>query len=137
LIELNALAPNETTQSGRTVWLDASPGFQGGKHVADLKSPMLRSGLHGDWLKTATPDQIQFVDAVFDMCERHYSDGGDVVVETMDPAEIVKEFKTLDDVRSYCGLWVEQNLNARWGEDTDPQLDMARGFDKWEEEKLD
>ena len=28
------------------------------------------------------------------------------------------------------GLWLEQNLNARWGEDSDPQLEAWRNFHK-------
>lgn len=98
-----------------------------------MKSGVLT--LYKQWLATATPEQIEFVDSVYAMCEQHYEAGGDTVVECMDPKEILAEFKTLNDARSYCGLKVEQALNARWGEDTDPEIKRMKDFEEWEKEK--
>lgn len=68
-----------------------------------------------------TDEQLAFVDDVYELCERNYSAGGDTICECYEPSEIVKEFKTLADVRDFCGLRVEAEQNARWGEDTDPK----------------
>jgi hypothetical protein len=86
-----------------------------------------------EWLATATPEQIEFVDQVYAMCEKHYSDGGDTIVECYTPQEILEEFKTLDDAKERCGMAIEQALNARWGEDTDPEVERARRYDEWKE----
>jgi hypothetical protein len=87
--------------------------------------------IYRNFLATATPEQIEFVDSVFALCEKNYSAGGDTVAECFTPEEILEQFKTLDDVRSYCGLRVEAEANARWGEDTDPELARLRAFAKW------
>jgi hypothetical protein len=86
--------------------------------------------LYKEWLATATAEQIAFVDQVYAVCEKHYQDGGDVVLECFTPAEVLEKFKTLEEVREYCGLKVEQALNARWGEDDDPQVARADRFEK-------
>jgi len=96
----------------------------------NYKSAELRH-LYRDWLASATPEQIAFVDSVYKMCEDHYEDGGDIIVECFDPEEIVAEFTSLADVRSFIGLKVEQALNARWGEDTDPQLETMKRYEQW------
>ena len=83
------------------------------------------------WLATATPEQVQFVDSVYALCEKHYSAGGDTVVECLSPQEVLDEFTDLDSVRSYCGLMVEQATNTRWGEDTDQELARMRAFEGW------
>jgi hypothetical protein len=93
--------------------------------------------LYKKWLKTAPADQVEFVDSVYAMCEEHYEAGGDGIVECWEPGEIVDAFKTLDDVRSMCGLTVEQALNARWGEDDDPELKTSENFKDWKKEPLD
>jgi hypothetical protein len=87
--------------------------------------------IYKEWLSQASPEQIDFVDSVFAECEKHYNAGGDNVVETFEPDEIVQQFKSLDDVREYCGLKVEQESNARWGEDSDPELKRLKDFDQW------
>jgi hypothetical protein len=81
-----------------------------------------------EWFATATPEQIAFVDSVFKLCEDNYSNGGDVVVECMTPGEIIAQFKSLDEVRTFCGLKLEQELNAREGADSDPVLERHRRF---------
>lgn len=53
---------------------------------------------------------------------RNYSAGGDVIIECFSDREIMEEFEDLDDVKTYCGLKVEAELNARWGEDDDACL---------------
>ena len=92
-----------------------------------MKSSTLRS-MYKKWQSEATPEQIEFVDSVYALAEEHYEAGGDTIVEAMEPAEIVAEFKTLNDAKSYVGLRIEQELNARWGEDTDPQLERAARY---------
>lgn len=79
-----------------------------------------------------TEEQIAFVDQVFEVAERNYSRGGDTIVECYGPEEILEEFKTLEDVRESCGWAVESRLNARWGEDSDPELRQAAAFKEWE-----
>lgn len=90
--------------------------------------------LYKEWLATATPEQIAFVDSIYKECEEHYEDGGDTVVECMTPQEIMSQFKSIKDARDYCGLKVEQALNARWGEDTDPELEQMKRFEEWEKQ---
>lgn len=87
-----------------------------------MKSRMLTCGMCAEWLATASEKDIAFVDEVFDLCERNYDAGGDVIVECYSPAMVLEEFKTLEDVRNCVGLWREQALDARWGDDTDPEL---------------
>ena len=84
------------------------------------------------WLATAAVPQIDFVDAVYAMCEEHYEAGGDTIVECYDPTAILAEFSTLDEVRRFCGFQVEQALNARWGEDSDPEVARAERFEEWD-----
>lgn len=74
------------------------------------------------WQSTATPEQIAFVDSVYELCERNYDAGGDMIVECYDPDDVVRDFKTLDDVRDRVGLHNEAATNARWGEDSDPEV---------------
>lgn len=76
-----------------------------------------------------TEKQAKFVKRVKEIANRNYDAGGDVIIETMSDEDILREFKTLKQVKGYCGLWVEQNLNARCGEDSDPQVEMATRFD--------
>ena len=89
--------------------------------------------IYKKWLETASRERVEFVDSVYALCERNYENGGDVVVESMSPAEIVDDFDSLDDAKTMCGLVVEQALNARWGEDTDSELNLADRYGKWED----
>lgn len=91
--------------------------------------------LYYKWMKTATQDEIQFVDAVFEIGEDNYDGGGDVLVETYDPEEILNKINDLNHAREIAGLWVEQNLNARWGADDDPQVAMSNKHRKWKKKK--
>lgn len=95
-----------------------------------VKSNTLRNS-YSTWLALATLAQREFVDAVYAMCEQHYGGGGDTVVECYSPNEILDEFTSLDDVKEYCGLKVEQALNYRWGEDNDPELKRHERFKEW------
>lgn len=76
-----------------------------------------------------TKEQETFVAKVKKVAAKNYDAGGDVIIETMEDEDILREFKTLKDAKEYCGIWVDQNLNARWGEDSDPQVEMAARFD--------
>ncbi len=90
--------------------------------------------IYKKFLASATPEQIGFVDQVYAVCEEHYEAGGDTVVETFEPSEILKEFKTISDVQEYCGLRVENATNARWGEDNDEEHKTLEAFNtsgKW------
>ncbi len=75
-----------------------------------------------------TDKEREFIREVKELCERNYSAGGDTIIECFEDFEIVDQFQTLDDVREYCGLHVERELNSRWGEDSDPELKRSRAF---------
>lgn len=79
-----------------------------------------------------TDDEKDFVKRVKELCSRNYERGGDIVIETYTDEEIVANFKDLEAVRETCGLRIEQQLNTRWGEDTDPQLEALERFKGWE-----
>lgn len=97
--------------------------------MSTLKSQNLKCGLYNKWMETASPADIAFVDEVFALCETNYEAGGDTVVECYGPKEILAEFKTLDDVRKFVGLHNEQAMNARWGDDTDPEVNRPAWVD--------
>lgn len=98
-----------------------------------LKSNTLRN-LYEKWQKVATAEQIKFVDAVFELCERNYDNGGDTIVECWEPSEILAEFSTLNDVKQFVGLQVENATNKRWGEDSDFELKVLRRFEnEWQD----
>lgn len=78
--------------------------------------------LYKAWQASASAEQITFVDAVFYLCERNYEAGGDVVVECYGPTDILAKFKTLDDAKEFCELHLEAAANARWGEDSDREV---------------
>ena len=89
-------------------------------------------GSYKKFLATANAQQLAFVDEVFGLCERNYENGGSVVVECFSPEEILEEFKTLADVKKFCGMKLEQATNCRWGADDDPQLEDLRKFkEEW------
>ncbi len=89
--------------------------------------------IYKEWLKTASKEAIAFVDQVYALCEKNYDRGGDMVVECMEPNEILEEYQTLEDVKIGIGAQIEKALNQRWGEDDDPQLKMSQRFDEgWE-----
>jgi hypothetical protein len=83
--------------------------------------------IYHSWLETASALEIARVDDIYYACERNYNVGGDVVVETMSPAEIAQEFlhegldwgQVMAKVRGFCNLHTEQANNCRWGEDSD------------------
>ena len=90
------------------------------------------------WLKTATPEQIVIVDRVYTLCEEHYGAGGDTIVECYSPTEILDlytQYDTVDElvagIRDLCGIHIEQALNARWGEDSDPEVARAERHREW------
>jgi hypothetical protein len=87
--------------------------------------------LYHVWSAQASEAHVAFVDDVFALCEKHYEQGGDTVIECMHPTEILLEFTTLADVKEHCGMYVEQALNARWGEADDPQLATLKAFQDW------
>lgn len=88
--------------------------------------------IYKEWLAKAAVPQIAFVDAVYALCEEHYDAGGDNIVECFTPEEILESFDHIDEVKPYCGLKVEQALNARWGEDDDPEVERSERFDEWD-----
>ena len=94
-----------------------------------MKSRVL--SIYPEWLSVATQEQVTFVDSIYAECEKHYSNGGDLIVECYSPQEILAQFKSIQDAKEYCGLKVEQELNARWGEDGDPQVKRAKRFGEW------
>jgi len=103
-----------------------------GKKAGWIKKVAFKShslSLYKEWLASnPPPKQVEFVDAVYALCEKNYERGGDVIVETESPEDILGNYKTMNDVRRAVGLHVEQALNARWGEDTDPELQTYKDF---------
>ena len=95
---------------------------QMGDNQANISSQAIR--MYSNWMSGATREQIAFVDSVYAFCEKNYGKGGDVIVETFTPTEILGQFKSINDVTEYIGLHNEQKLNARWGEDNDPELQL-------------
>ena len=87
--------------------------------------------IYKKWLETAAVPEVAFVDAVYEMCERNYEAGGDVIVECFGPEDILNEFIALGDVKEYCGLRVEQSLNCRYGDDDDPELITYENYKNW------
>ena len=97
-----------------------------------MKSNNLK--IFASWLATATPEQIEFVDSVYHICEEHYCDGGDTIVECYDPPAILERFDSIKEVQEYCGLMLEKAADCRWGEDDDPEvkaLDNFRNSGEW------
>jgi hypothetical protein len=82
------------------------------------------------WLAGAAPEQIDFVDQVYALCEEHYQQGGDRVVECWDPKFVLEYFQDINEVQEFCGLALEQELNCRWGEDSDPELKRMENFNQ-------
>ena len=78
--------------------------------------------LYWRWTETASEEDIGFVDAIYDEAEEHYDEGGDTIVECFTPVEVLETFKGKPiSVRAFCQGHLEKALNARWGEDDDPQ----------------
>jgi hypothetical protein len=92
--------------------------------MADLKSHSLQH-VYTSWvdemLQANRLMALQFVDSVYELCERHYDKGGDTVVETMTPEEVHAGFNSLKDVHEYSGLMVDKSNNCRYG-DTDDDI---------------
>jgi hypothetical protein len=82
----------------------------------EKKQPMQSNSLrttYKNWTETATPAQIELVDAIFAKCEECYEDGGDTIVECFRPAEILEQFKSVKEAMDFCELKAEQALNTR------------------------
>jgi hypothetical protein len=89
--------------------------------------------IYKSWVQTACPENIAHVDLVYQIAEAHYGKGGDEIVECLSPRDILdmdwpkentKEDKDLltEKVLAHICLKNEAALNARWGEDSDPEL---------------
>jgi len=91
--------------------------------------PLQRKAL----VETYTPADLAFADRVFAMCEKHYEAGGDRIVECFSVRDVVELFgdHDLKAVVDYCGLVRSRALDARWGEDNDPQVEDMRKHDEW------
>lgn len=87
-----------------------------------MKSKTL--GIYKKWLATATPEQVAVVDTIYAACEEHYDQGGDVIVETYEPSDVL-ELQTVEAARDVANLHNERARDARWGEDSDPELKRA------------
>lgn len=114
--------------SGRWFSCYRLPSFQKANYpmpVYSCKSKTLPN-VYSSWLKTTDhcTDSVQFVDTVYECGERNYDCGGDVIVETMTPEDILKQFDLhdLEDVKHYILLQLESALNCRFGNDDDPEL---------------
>lgn len=100
-----------------------------------LKSNNLRR-VYTSWAESASPDEVEFVDSVYELCEKNYEAGGDLIVEAWGPKEILDHFsgkdRTLNSVKELIGLQVENATNYRLGEDDDPELETLRRFEEAE-----
>lgn len=77
----------------------------------------LQSGISPEgWRQTFFPSQVR------ELAQLNYDAGGSYIIECFTDKEILEEFKTLDDVKTYCKLKCEQATNCRWGEDDDPEV---------------
>lgn len=80
-----------------------------------------------------TQAEVDFVDQVFHLCEQNYDRGGDIVVETLSPDDVLEMFSDLSQVKEHCGIVLEEALNCRLGSDDDPQLLAYRRYEGWED----
>ena len=55
-----------------------------------MKSKVL--AIYKTWLASATPEQIEFADQVYSICEEHYESGGDRIVECWEPKDVLEFF---------------------------------------------
>jgi hypothetical protein len=78
--------------------------------------------LYNEWLETATPEQIALVDSIYAASEAHYEQGGNLIVEAFEPAEIIERFKSIEEVKAYCNQQIDYAKDHRWGSDDDPEL---------------
>jgi len=86
--------------------------------------------LYRSWLETASQLDVTRVDDIYYECEQHYDVGGDIVVECMEPSEILSHFfvegrdwgQVLASVRDFCNAHTDAAKDCRWGEDSDPEL---------------
>ena len=98
----------------------------------NLKSSTLQC-YHKEWQKTATAENILYVDKVYLLCEKNYGGGGDQVIECMSPAEVLEDLPTLKEVKEYCGIRVDMALDRRFGDDDDSELRYAENYKNWKE----
>jgi hypothetical protein len=90
--------------------------------------------IYKKWLATATVDEIEKVDAIYAACEQHYEQGGHWVVETHEPADILK-LGSVEAARQLANLKTDLAKDARWGEDSDPELSAKKWESELEEEQ--
>jgi len=84
----------------------------------------LQSGISPEgWRCTFFPSQVR------ELAQLNYEAGGSYIIECFTDEEILEEFKTLDDVKTYCKLKCEQATNCRWGEDDDPEVNRPEWQD--------
>ena len=48
-------------------------------------------------------------------CEEHYEAGGDWIVETMAPDDLLGQFNSVEAARQFCALQCDRAKDARWG----------------------
>ena len=88
---------------------------------------------HKNWQRSATVEDILYIDKVYLLCEKNYSGGGDQVVVCMTPEEILQDMPTLEEVKKYCSIRVEMALNQRPGDSDDWQLKYAENNKNWQD----
>jgi hypothetical protein len=69
--------------------------------------------VYTEWVATASPSDIELVDAVYLLCEQNYESGGDVIVECYEPDCILSEFKTVEEAKKYYELYEEWHGSLR------------------------
>ena len=76
-----------------------------------------------------TIQQYEMADEILSFALKNYANGGDVIVESFDFEEIIKEFKTQDDAKNFLRIRLSKEKDCRSGEDNDPEL--LRSEDNW------
>ena len=77
-----------------------------------------------------TAEQYNLVDEIITFCLKNYDNGGDIIIECWEFEEILQNFNTLEDAKTFIGIQLDREKDCRWGEDNDPEL--LRSADNWE-----
>ncbi len=73
-----------------------------------MKSQTINIYTRHNALDGLTQEQIAFADSVYYAAEQSYDDGGDTIVECMTPAEVIREFSTIEDAMDFCDVRYER-----------------------------
>ena len=110
-----------------------SRSLSNASHDASTKKAFL--DFEEEELASMNPAIRSNVEAVMTFASEHYEDGWGTIVECYMPSDIAKEVadcqtpqEAISKMANLVGLNVEQALNARWGEDSDSQINIMQKF---------